>query len=117
MEFRNRLMAVVSSLIATAALSAELCAQTNPAPGLGSISPSVIDAGSPSTTVTLTGSGFVASSVVRVNGTDFTSVFVDSTTLSIVLPAVNLSTPGFLSIVVFNPLWAGSSRTNQGAHT
>ena len=51
----------------------------NPVPVLSSLSPASVVAGSGGVTLTVTGSGFVASSVVRWNGADRPTTFVNAT--------------------------------------
>lgn len=75
----------------------------NPSPTLTGLTPPSVMAGAAATTVTLTGSGFVAGSVVKANGTTISSTYVSSTTLTAVVPAASLVNPGAVSITVTNP--------------
>lgn len=72
------------------------------APTLASISPSSVTAGAGDTTVTCTGTGFDASSVVRVGGTPVATTFIDATHVSFVLAAGSLTAPATGSITVYN---------------
>jgi hypothetical protein len=84
----------------------------NPSPTVSSISPSSVPAGSGATTVTITGTGFVSTSRVTVDGTALASSAVTvagATSISAVVPAADLSTAGSLAIVVSNPAPGGGS--------
>src|SRR3989338_8150859 len=54
---------------------------SNPAPVIKSIDPSSSPKGLGTKTITITGSGFVPSSVARMNGFDRNTIFIDSSTL------------------------------------
>jgi hypothetical protein len=73
-----------------------------PSLALTSITPNTVNYGSPDTTITVTGTGFVASSVVQVNGTAISTTFVSATSLTAIIPAADLLTAGTLQITVFN---------------
>jgi uncharacterized repeat protein (TIGR01451 family) len=62
-------------------------------------------------TLTLIGTGFIASSSVTWNGTARTTTFVSSTQLSIKLVAADLMTAGTAQIAVANPTPGGGSST------
>ncbi|PFG73986.1 IPT/TIG domain-containing protein [Tepidiforma thermophila] len=95
-------------------LAIEVPGAPNPLPVLTSISPSSAVAGSGPVTVALTGSGFVAASEVRWNGTPLASVtFNSSTSLTAVVPAANLTAPGTFSVTVFNPAPGGGTSAPQ----
>jgi hypothetical protein len=83
----------------------------NPAPSLSSISPSSATAGGPGFTMTLTGSNFVSTSVVQVNGAGRTTNFVSATQLTAAIPASDIASAGTLSITVFNPAPGGGTST------
>jgi trimeric autotransporter adhesin len=93
---------------------------TNPVPTVSSISPTTVLVGSAASDVTLTGSGFVSSSVVSVNGTSRTTTYVSSTTLKAALTAADYQTAGVPQITVSNPspgggtcpAWTGLAITN-----
>src|SRR5262245_26714265 len=82
---------------------------TNPAPSLASISPSNATAGGPGFTLTATGSNFVSTSVVQVNGSGRTTTFVSSAQLTAAIPASDVASAGALSITVFNPAPGGGT--------
>ncbi len=80
----------------------------NPQPGSISVSPTTIVAGTTTpVTVAVSGSSFVASSSVLVNGKSRSTSSVTSTSLTFVLSATDLATPGTLTIAVGNPLPGG----------
>jgi uncharacterized protein (TIGR03437 family) len=81
----------------------------NPAPAITSLSPSSAIAGTSSLTVTINGTGFLASSTVKFNGAIHSATFVNASQLSLSLGSSDLSTPGTLSIIVTNPTPGGGS--------
>jgi hypothetical protein len=81
----------------------------NPLPTLTSISPTSANAGDPAFVLTLTGSDFVNGSVVRVNGSDRPTTFVDSTQLTAQIPAIDISSAGTVAVSVFNPSPGGGT--------
>ena len=76
---------------------------TQPNDTLTSINPSSIVAGSPDTTITLTGTNFLPSSVAQDNGAPLATTFVNATTLTAVVPTADLTTPGTEAITVATP--------------
>lgn len=68
-----------------------------------SFTPTTATLGAGATTITVTGSGFVATSVVQVNGTPIQTTLVNPTTLTAVIPAADLLTVGTLQISVSDP--------------
>ena len=81
----------------------------NPVPAITSLSPSSLFAGSSGTTLSINGSGFLASSVVTFNGVAHSVSFISSTQLNITLTPSDLTTTGSFSVVVTNPPPGGSS--------
>ncbi|MBL7990326.1 MAG: IPT/TIG domain-containing protein, partial [Candidatus Kapabacteria bacterium] len=81
-----------------------------PAPTLGSLSTTVLDAGSPQQTITLTGTNFQPNSKVLV-GSDSTTVttqYISSTQLSATIPALKFAQPNItLNISVATPPFYG----------
>ena len=87
---------------------------SNPMPTLASVNPATAMVGDPTTTITLTGTGFVSNSGVSFNGTALASVtFVNSTTLMADIPSTDLTTAGFDSITVVNPTPGGGTSGSQ----
>lgn len=74
-----------------------------PAPSLTGMTPNSVPAGTGDTTITLTGSNFVGTSVVRWNGEDLATTFVSATKLTAVVPAAKLTAPGTVDVTVFTP--------------
>src|SRR3990167_1050131 len=86
----------------------------NPVPTTTSISPTSKTAGDAQFTLTVNGANFIASSVVRFNGSDRTTAYVSSTQLTAIIPASDLTTAGTYNITVFNPTPGGGE---SGAQT
>jgi alpha-tubulin suppressor-like RCC1 family protein len=80
---------------------------TNPVPVLSSIAPDSATAGGSGFTLTATGADFVNGAVVRWNGSDRTTTFVDSGTLTAAIPASDIASPGTADVTVFNPAPGG----------
>ncbi|MGH9723457.1 MAG: IPT/TIG domain-containing protein, partial [Candidatus Acidiferrales bacterium] len=74
-----------------------------PTPVITSINPSNVAAGGPGFTLTVTGSNFAASSVVRLNGSNRTTVFAGPTQLMAMIFPGDITAPAQLGITVFNP--------------
>ena len=81
------------------------------APHIASVAPASPTVGA-GATITLTGSNFIASSVVRWNGQDRTAALVNGTTLKVTLTAADLAGAGRNTILVFNPV-AGGGLSNS----
>jgi uncharacterized protein (TIGR03437 family) len=86
----------------------------NPMPVLSSINPSSVNAGGMAFMLQANGSGFNASSVVRFNGSDRTTTFVNSGQVTAMISADDISEGGSASITVFNPSPGGGT---SGAQT
>src|SRR5207245_950531 len=82
---------------------------SNPVPTLSSIAPSTAAVGSGAFTLTATGTNFIASSVVRWNGSNRTTTFVSSTTLQAQILATDIAATGTASVTVFNPTPGGGT--------
>jgi hypothetical protein len=86
----------------------------NPVPVLNSISPSSVTAGAPNFVLTLTGSNFVSSSTILVNGTPVQpNSYPAPTSASVDIPASAVSTVGPVSITVSNPTPGGGTSAPQ----
>jgi hypothetical protein len=77
------------------------------APTVSSVSPSAILAGSDDTVITVTGSGFGASSAIMLDGGALSTTVTGTSTLSAVVPASSISTMGWRAITVSNPAPGG----------
>jgi virginiamycin B lyase len=81
----------------------------NPPPAITSLSPSSAPAGSSPLTLTINGSGFIASSTVTFNGVSHPATFVNSGQLTIALTTTDLGTVGSFPVVVSNPTPGGGA--------
>ena len=90
-----------------------ITAASNPVPSISSLIPSSATVGDPALTLTVIGTGFVGSSVVRWNGSDRTTTFVTATKVTAAIPASDLSStacpspPCTIPVRVFNPTPGG----------
>ena len=84
----------------------------NPVPTVDSLSPSSGEVGDHEFTLTVLGSNFVGSSIVKWNGIALVSTFNNSTHITALVPAANLAAAGTADIVVSNPPPSGG---NSGA--
>jgi hypothetical protein len=76
---------------------------------LRSISPTSKTAGAAQFSLTLTGSGFTSSSIVKFNGSPRTTTFISSTTVTAIIPSTDLTSVGTSSITVFNTTPGGGT--------
>ena len=81
----------------------------NPVPVISSLNPSSATAGGAAFTLTVAGSNFVNSSLVRWNGTDHMPISVSDTQLTVTMPAGDITGATTLNISVFNPPPAGGT--------
>jgi hypothetical protein len=81
--------------------------QPNPNPVILTLTPTWILTGSPGFDLALDGFGFMNGSVVRWNGTDLATTFVNSAQLTAAIPTANLAAAGTATITVFNPAPGG----------
>jgi hypothetical protein len=109
MYYRTRCLRAVLIAGVAVLLARELRAQSS-TPALSSISPNIAQVGSPSITITLAGSGFNSSSVVRLNGESLPTTLVDTSTLRSLIPNTRMTTSAYLSVAVFN---SDTSQTSQ----
>ncbi len=100
-------------LVALSAICPRLPAQTTPA--IVGISPASVSAGNPSFTLTVTGSGFQANSVVQINGSNRPTVFKSALQLTATVFASDIATPSTLQVTVFNPFATGGGLTSNPA--
>ncbi|QQS47372.1 MAG: hypothetical protein IPM66_01530 [Acidobacteriota bacterium] len=81
----------------------------NPLPTLTSLDPNTALQDSGAFTLTVNGTNFVPSSVVRWNGQDRTTTYVNSTQLTASILATDISNPGNASVTVFTPVPGGGT--------
>ena len=72
-------------------------------PVIASISPATVAAGGTGFTLTVNGSGYVAGSVVRWNGTGLTTSYVSSSQLNATVPGSYIASAGAAAIGIMNP--------------
>ena len=88
-------------------------ASANPTPAITSITPASLLAGSPSQSLTVTGSGFIASTVAQLNGTALETTYQSATSVTAVVPASAIAADGTEKITVSNPTPGGGSSPAQ----
>ncbi len=82
-------------------------------PAITSINPAAVAAGTPTFTLTVTGSGFLNNSVVQINGSNRPTIFNSALQLTATIFATDVATPASSSIDVFNPFAAGGGATSN----
>ena len=83
-------------------------AATNPVPAIATpLVPASLPAGSAAHTLTVNGTGFLASSTVTFNGIAHAAAYVNATQLTIALTTSDLATAGSYLVVVTNPAPGG----------
>jgi predicted outer membrane repeat protein len=75
----------------------------NPVPSIDTLGPASAAAGSVAFTLTINGSGFIASSAVQWNGANRPTSFVSSTKLTAQISVADIAQPGQAGVVVANP--------------
>lgn len=81
----------------------------NPAPVLTSMSTTTALADTASAVITFTGTGFVPSTVINVNGTPRATTYINSTQVSAALPSTDFVSAGTLSLTAVNPAPGGGT--------
>lgn len=81
----------------------------NPVPTISAINPNAVSSGGPSFTLTVNGTGFVQSSVVRINNADRATTFVSATEVRAIIQSGDIVNGGLANITVFNPAPAGGT--------
>ncbi len=97
----------------SSALTFTISAATNPVPVLTSLSPASIPVGNADFTLTVTGSGFIASSVIKWNGTSLTTSYVSATQLQATIPAASVAIAGTASVTIYTPTPGGGTSSVQ----
>jgi hypothetical protein len=95
----------------SSALTFTVTSLTNLLPVLTGINPTSKVRGQESFTLTLSGSNFSSTSKVLWNGDELTTSFVDSTSLTAVVPASLLAVAGTANVSVFTPTPGGGTST------
>lgn len=81
----------------------------NPVPAITQITPTTLAVGVTSTAVTITGTGFVAATIVQVDGSARSTTFVSGTQLTAVLTAADVATGAIHSVTVANAAPGGGT--------
>jgi hypothetical protein len=84
-----------------------------PAPTLSSLSPSTVAGGGPDFTLSVTGTNFTPTSVVRVNGVNRATSFVSPTQLTASILAADIANAGTVSVTVVTPAPGGGTSNAQ----
>ncbi|MBS4028758.1 MAG: InlB B-repeat-containing protein, partial [Ignavibacteriales bacterium] len=82
-------------------------------PIISSIFPSSKIIGEATFTMSITGTNFIESSIVRFNGSDRTTTFINDTELTAEIPASDLTVVGSYTITVFNSMPGGGSSNGK----
>ncbi len=85
---------------------------TNPVPAIASLAPASATAGSAAFALTVNGTGFVNSSVVRWNGSSRTTTFVSATQVRAAITAADIAAAGTAQATAFNPTPGGGTSGN-----
>jgi YVTN family beta-propeller protein len=82
---------------------------SNPTPTITTISPNSTVAGGAAFTLTINGTNFVAASVVNFGGSAPATTFVNSTQLTVAIPAATIASTGTPAVTVTNPGSSGGT--------
>src|SRR5207244_747178 len=93
--------------------NAQIFTVNNPVPTTTSISPTNKIVGAAAFTLTVNGTNFVSTSVVQFAGSARTTTVVNSTQLTVSIPATDLTTAGTFNITVFSPTPGGGMSNAQ----
>jgi len=80
-----------------------------PAPTITGLNPSSATVGGSAFTLTVNGTNFVSGSIVRWNGSDRATTYVNNTQLTANIPAADIATAGSAGVTVFNPTPGGGT--------
>ncbi len=81
----------------------------NPVPAITQFLPSSFTTGAASTTISVTGTGFVPTTTIQVNGSARSTTFVSATQVNVILTATDLASAGSLTLVAVNVAPGGGS--------
>lgn len=99
---RSRLLLAATLLVLIGACRDGVSPE-NPTPGINALTPNAVEQGSGDVTLSISGSDFVRSSVVRLNGSDRPTQFVSRSEIRATLPAADFVSAGVRTVSVFNP--------------
>lgn len=91
------------------ALPFTVSAAPNPVPTVSALSPNAVGAGAAQFSMTVTGTNFVAGSVVRWDGVDLSTTYNSTTSLTATVPAAKVAAAGAANVTVFNPAPGGGT--------
>ncbi len=83
--------------------------KTHPVPTASNLSPTSVASGSGALTLTINGSNFSLCSIVRLDGSDRATTFVNAGQLTAAILGPDVASPGVHTITVFNPPPAGGT--------
>jgi hypothetical protein len=86
---------------------------TNPVPSISSLSPVSAQAGGASTTLSVSGTGYVPNSVVTINGAPRTTTFAGPAGIQATLTVADLAAGGIDQVQVVNPAPGGGTSNTQ----
>jgi phosphodiesterase/alkaline phosphatase D-like protein len=109
----NTTTRISNSGVLTTIASSPIVTVFNPTPTTTSITPTTATAGSPGFTMTVNGTNFVPTSVVRFNGSDRVTTYVSPTQLTAAILADGIAAAGSNSVTVFNPTPGGGTSNAQ----
>jgi hypothetical protein len=90
-------------------LSFTISAANNPVPVITSINPTSAIAGGSSFILTVSGTNFISGSIIKWNGTNLATTYVNATQLTAVVPSANISASGTATVTVFNATPGGGT--------
>jgi uncharacterized protein (TIGR03437 family) len=101
---RIRRLSLGGSTVVTCSRSGTITisAPPNPVPTIASLNPNTATAGGAAFTLTVNGTSFISGSVVRWNGSDRTTSFINNTQLTAAIPASDIAAAGTANVTVFN---------------
>jgi hypothetical protein len=82
---------------------------TNPVPAITALTPATLLLGAVSTVVSVTGTGFVPTTVIDVNGSTRTTIFVSSTQVNVTMTAPDVAATSSLSLTAVNAAPGGGT--------
>jgi hypothetical protein len=85
----------------------------NPAPAISSLTPSTQLVGATSPVVTLTGTGFVPTTIVNVNGSARSTSYISATQVNVTLNSSDVTAAGSLALTAVNSTPGGGSSTDM----
>jgi len=95
----------------SSAVNFTITAANNPAPVIASLQPASVTAGSASFSLTINGTGFVSTSMAKLNGSARATTFVSATQVTAAILATDILNAGTASITVTSPTPGGGTST------